>query len=196
MVAWVGVDPGARWTGVVARHGQQLLHWAVVDLHEVSPGTNAPTREYFDAVELVIRAALAECPDGTRVAIEGANKPTPQLGVLAPRDLLHLGISFGVLWGRFPQAVVVDPNRHGRRPLVTYPQELVTPGEARNATRARTWNAEAPDNTTRRHARSAWDIAGAATATERVRLAVYSERVNRQARRHNRVPPHARKGTP
>lgn len=162
--AWVAIDPGLA-TGIIARHGDDLLAWDVV-IHPTArpkPG-EVITAELIGWVLTSVRmlhgAAEATGAD-VRVVIEGLNRPTGRKGgalaFIRPGDLLAPAIILGALRATYPTALVVPPKRHGRRVLSSYPAELVTPGEARHGL-----DREAPQSAVIRHARSAWDVAESA----------------------------------
>jgi hypothetical protein len=172
VTTWVGVDPGARWTGIVTRGpADALVHQAVVDRLEVDPGSTRVTFTYLEAVARAVLDARSAGGEGTPVAVEDVVSPIGYEFV-RPSDLVGLGVVVGCLIGYFPDAVLVRPGKHGARPLSTYPVELTTPGERAHATRRRTWSRPAPRNSEIRHARSAWDVAGAGPVNQKIAAAV------------------------
>lgn len=176
MSTWVGVDPGARWTGVITRGpGDVLVSRRVVDRTKVDPDSTRVTPAYLDAVVEAVLAARDAGGTGTTVAVEDVVSPIGYEFV-RPSDLIGLGVVVGCLLGRFPELVLVRPGKHGQRPLHTYPLELTTPAERAHATRAHTWGRPAPRNSDIRHARSAWDVAGAGPANQKITAAVAKQR--------------------
>jgi hypothetical protein len=104
-------------------------------------------------------------------AVEDYHTPTPHLGEVAPQQIAETCWLVGYLTaalqeetprGPRPDAARVElvaPASHGRQPYGTYPEELTTDGERQQPNwRMRT----AGRSTLVSHARSAWDIAGAA----------------------------------
>ena len=153
----VGIDPGSQTTGLVARHGTRLLGYKVIAL-------TSTWAAYADSVEVAAHDLLATCDTtgAPTVAVEDLIDPVGYEFV-HPRDLIASARLVGYLLRAFPGAVLVRPGRHGSGALITYPRELVTAKEASYADKARTWHvAKKPGKATIRHARSAWDVAGAA----------------------------------
>jgi hypothetical protein len=170
---WIGIDPGVTWTGIVVRSGSTLLHHDVVDAGQVP--------NYRAALAGGIAAAWLTCAEtggDPGIAIEDWNRPTPQLGQVRPAELMALadtvGYCHGWCEGKFGTDLVmrVPPTGHGRRPLSTYPRPLVTDGEWRVAVRDRSFHQPARANTDLRHARSAWDVAGAGAMQWRLNTAI------------------------
>jgi hypothetical protein len=168
---WVGVDPGARYSGVCASNGGDVVTWTVVD-REDDPAT------YLVRVETEVCMALAHPSflvtgsrtiDGAAVAIEDINAPSPHMGIARPADLIALGRAIGYLQRAFPAALLISPNKHGSRPWGTYPPELLTAREKANA-KAKPL-ATAGQSSLMRHARSAYDVAQAARVAARAQTA-------------------------
>lgn len=162
--AWLAVDPGMQ-TGVIARHGTDLLAWDVVEpigRPKPRPG-EVISPEHLADVLTSVRAIWrsAHAMHDVRLVVEGLNKPSGrhngELSFIRPGDLLAPAIILGALRAMYPEALVVAPNRHGRRTLSTYPEQLITPGERRHGL-----DREAPQSSILRHARSAWDVAESA----------------------------------
>jgi hypothetical protein len=153
MNAWIGVDPGARWTGIVAVENGRVAACVVIDWNYY------PDR-YLDQVEQRISIAVAALSPSAQVAIEDVNAPSPHMGLARPADLIALGRAVGYLQRAFPGALLIPPNKHGSRPWATYPAELLTAREQANA-KAKPL-AVAGQSSLMRHARSAYDVALAA----------------------------------
>lgn len=165
-VPWVGVDPGARHTGIVRRAGTDLLDWTVIDREDVEPGATRPGRATFAAVADAIRVMA----DGGPVAVEHVRAPNPHVrredgnSVIDPLDLIDTARLVGYLEAMLPDAVLVDPAKHGARELGSYPEQLVTPREKAAAIRrsGKLWVAiKARHNPPQCHWRAAWDVAAA-----------------------------------
>lgn len=151
----LGVDPGGASTGFVLRDGRDLL------AHDVLDRDNAPRPLW---VEACVEAAtnMAHEADVDLVAIEDLNDPVPQMGMTSVRGLIDTAVVIGALlgWAQDPvtgtDVTLVPPGRHGRAAegygraglLAAYPEALVGPRETGGGRM--------------RHARSAWDVAGAA----------------------------------
>lgn len=176
---WVGVDPGARWTGVVGRIGSRPVWHAVLDGDDGPPWPDPARFEAIRDAVLVARDELLAVAPGPRVVmvgIEDVGTPNPHLGTINPENVIRLGVVVGWLRATFPKHVMVPPGGHGSRPLATYPAELVTAQERAHALRARTLREPAPQNSRARHARSAWDVAGAAALQSRIAAATPAPR--------------------
>lgn len=161
---WVGVDPGGVSTGVVVRHGHDLL-WHVVlvrDIDEdhgqgvgVGPG-------YIADVLAAIRTARYQTVDPTEqvgIAVELVVPPSAFINgkkkFTDPGPAIATGMVLGAVLARHPDAVRVRPNHHGEGTLGGYPAALITPSERRCGL---TRNARHGSSIS--HARAAWDTAG------------------------------------
>ena len=168
-LTWVGVDPGARWTGVVVRQADTLLWHRVVDRTKTGDAT------YLEDVEQALVTAAAH-GDDLMWAIEDAVAPCGfrdgKKQFARPVDILALGQTLG--WVRHvvvtlttpSRIVLVRPGGHGRSLLRAYPEVLVTAAEKRGG-----MNRPAQSSAALSHARSAWDICGAAPLTARIEAA-------------------------
>lgn len=172
MTPVIGVDPGARHVGLVLRLGDEYLDHAVVT--RADDDSLVPTRPGRPPV--VLREVLATIM-GFRfhralagrnlgpvvVAVEGLNEPTGfargRKALLDPSHMIAAGMVLGAVLGSYRTAVVVAPHGNGRGLLGKYPPELITPAEQRHGLMR-----EAPASSPVSHARSAWDVAGAAVA--------------------------------
>lgn len=180
---WVGVDPGARWTGICSRIGLRLIGWRVIDLHDTEPDATRPGRLTLDLIVDTVRTLGGV---GCRVAIEDTQPPNShhqgRVSIIQVEPLLRAAEIVGYVEAACPQAVRVRPNGHGHRALASYVQyapDLVSAAELGNATRKRKLMAPAPQNSVLRHARSAWDVAGAGLVEDRVTAALASAAARR-----------------
>lgn len=139
----VGVDPGGRETGIVARRGSSLVAGTVV-ARQAQDSDATYIADVLEAVDSYLNAG-----GSALVAVEGVVHPNPHVRITNIDGLLEAAKVFGAVVGRFPQAAVVEPGGNGSGPLASYPADLV--GE-RETTGTGGW---------RRHLRSAWDVAGA-----------------------------------
>jgi hypothetical protein len=171
VATWVGVDPGGRDTGIVLRLGGECFG-AFVVTRTGEPGTDLADWEAGDwahylgeilgTVALLV-ARAAKLPragaNPARVAVEGLTNPGGrahgQVAPIRPIDLAATGLVLGAVVTAHPTATVVAPGGHGSGPTIAYPAELV--GSRERAGRGRM-----------RHARSAWDVAGAAPTVHRL----------------------------
>jgi hypothetical protein len=164
---WVGIDPGAKETGVILRDGTALLLAEVVTNWYYRQGDpSTVTADYLnDVMAMAVKAAnlmgLAE------VAVEGVKKPCPHLGLTDPSAIIGAGIVLGAILLEFPAAVVVPPGGNGSGLLASYPDGLVTDAERRGGL-----NRKAGQSATIRHCRSAWDVSIAAPRIARMGAAL------------------------
>lgn len=156
----IGVDPGGRWTGLVVRDLALAGHDQLVALQVYErprgAGRAVPGADYLTAVLEWIASWFV---DGAMVAIEEATAPTGfrdgERAPITPGSLIGLGAVYGAVVGRYPNTVVVPPGGLGQGPLRAYPPALVGSRETTGS------------GGRLRHARSAWDVAGAARSISR-----------------------------
>jgi hypothetical protein len=171
---WIGVDPGATGTGVVARAGPDLLWWRVVERgadEDPIPGRGVGVgSRYVHAVIAAVREAFEAVPSA-RIAVEGVVAPggwrRGRKDPIQPGTIVALGIVLGGVLAVWPDALVVPPNHHGEALLVAYPPELVSPSERRLGL-----HRPARHSSALNHARSAFDVAGAAPGFARTVAAI------------------------
>lgn len=171
---WIGVDPGARHTGVTVRAGRDYLWHAVTTrLDQDVPG-------YLAAVSQTMQAAadVAHASGGAGLwAVEATGAPkwfmNGKATPVRPVDLIAVAMVEGwvlneatALGGNVPP-VRVKAGKNGSQALSTYPKQLVTAAEASRRNRTRTWHQPAGKSADINHARSAWDIAGTAALLAR-----------------------------
>lgn len=141
----VGVDPGGRQTGVVARCGPQPLFACIVTRADPE---NVPTAAYVAEVTGAVADALDAIGGQALVAVEGVVHPTGHVRMVNVTGLLGAAVVLGGVLAAFPAAVVVPPGGHGAGPLGAYPDDLCGPRESKGTGR-------------HRHVRSAYDVAAA-----------------------------------
>ncbi|HET6919852.1 MAG TPA: hypothetical protein VFI46_10355 [Jiangellaceae bacterium] len=154
----LGVDPGARQTGIVVRRGHELLTHIVVPRIDDSVADYA--KDVLRACSVYEGQHLPTVVDDFNglVAIEGVRPPSPHVRVIDVGPLLdacfvagyvHAGMR---IQGR--PVVVVPPGGHGAGALSSYPAALVSDAERRHGlTRA------AGSSSVLRHCRAAYDVA-------------------------------------
>jgi hypothetical protein len=184
-VIWIGIDPG-KDTGIVVRDRDRLLWWTVVEGDKPTENeilTDHTIEAVIDAVgDAHAEAALYDDTVTPRIAVEGVVRPNPfhkgkkafvdPFAVAVPALILGAVRALSIAGNDLVDiTVVVPPGGHGSQWLATYPPELVTKAERRLGL-----NRPAGDSATIRHARSGWDVAGAATAVRRIELARVSAR--------------------
>lgn len=193
---WIGIDPGARWTGIVARDGTRLLGSTVIDRHKVEPDTDRPGGATMEAITEAV--GLLADPATARIAVEDAIAPNPHVrrrdgnSLTNPHAIIDTARIVGYLQCAFPEIVLVRPGGNGSQALTSYPRALVTDREWANAIRAHRLLESAPSNPPQCHARSAWDCAGTAATEARItegrrRLEAHrAAHANEPATRHRR----------
>jgi hypothetical protein len=150
--AIIGVDPGANETGIVMRQGDDLWgHYVVVRKGSWS--------SYFDNIHHLVMSLWS---DQTRfriqphVAVEDVDPPNPHLGTINPNGLIGTAKVWGSIISSFPDTIEVPTGRNGSGPFSAYPEAL-RPTRGKGAGKDKL-----------RHARSAWDVAGAAATILKV----------------------------
>lgn len=153
----VGVDPGARYTGVVVRDGDAVLHSSTL----VRPQEMASGTEWALSVIAQLRVILADFPAMMPMGIEGISDPKGfqhgKKAAINPKDIIRAGIVLGAVVATWPTAVIIDPGNNGSQHYSHYPAELIgrrpadLPGAANGAG-------------TRNHEQSAFDVAGKAAS--------------------------------
>lgn len=151
----LGIDPGARYTGVVLRDGDAVLYASTL----VRPDSLDPVGWARSVVATIRDVLAAHCPAGTRIGVEGVSTPKGFKGgrrsPIDPGAIVFAAVVLGAVIAAWPDAVVVPPGGNGSQHITHYPPELVgrrpagLPGSSNNAG-------------TRDHEQSAYDVAGKA----------------------------------
>lgn len=154
----LGVDPGARETGLVVVDGDQVLaHDVVVADGKLDP-QNPVDLAYLDRIRRHAETLLAVAGVGhalDAIAIEKIGAPNPHLGTTNAAGAIACAAVIGELhawaahFGDVVPVMLIDTAGHGRELLQTYPSVLVGPNEPKGTGILR-------------HARSAYDVALAA----------------------------------
>lgn len=152
----LGVDPGARYTGVVLRDGDACLYAATLVRVKSDTDPVAWARQVVREVQAVL---FTVCPPDTRVAVEGVSVPKGfkdgKRQPIDPGPILFAGVVLGAVAQAWPDATVIPPGGNGSQHITHYPPELVgrrpasLPGSTNGAG-------------TRDHEQSAYDVAGKA----------------------------------
>lgn len=153
----IGIDPGARYTGVVIRDGDAVLHSStLVRSQEMSSGTDWALLVVQQVDAIIAAAGIEVLP----VGIEGISDPKGfqhgKRAAINPKDIIRAGIVLGALAQRFPDAFIVPPGNNGSQHYSHYPDVLIgrrpaeLPGSSNSAG-------------TRNHEQSAYDVAGKAS---------------------------------
>lgn len=151
----LGIDPGARYTGVVIRDGDVVLHSSTL----VRPETIESGTEW--ALSCVTQVLEIVQEYGTiPVGIEGISDPKGfqhgKKAAINPKDIIRAGIVLGALVVVFPNAAIIPPGKNGSKHYSHYPSVLIgrrpsdLPGSSQSAG-------------TRGHEQSAYDVAGKAS---------------------------------
>lgn len=148
----VGVDPGGRSTGMVIRGGDTLVRACVM---KRAGADKLPTPDYLTEVFLGVDEYLEIAGDDALLAVEGLVHPEPHMELMNVLGLIGTGMVLAVVIAMWPEAIVVRPSKHGSLPPAAYPEQL--------RPRASRLGGES------KHARSAWDIAGAGRFQARVK---------------------------
>jgi hypothetical protein len=146
----IGIDPGARYTGVSVRDGNKVLLSSTF----VKPEETPIVSWAVELVEIIKKEVIAHYRDAP-IGIEGISAPKGFAGgkkaPINPKYIINAGIVLGSLAQAFPNAVIVKAGRNGKQDW--YPGEL----EGRRPK-------DLPGNSdgagTRNHERSAFDVAG------------------------------------
>lgn len=155
-ITWpiVGVDPGGRWTGIVLRTRDDCIDRTVVERGNAETLAPYLGRVIDEVARLHLRIVGYDAA-GSHIAVEDLNDPTPQMGTTSVRGLIGTAQVLGAIVMHWPAVTLVPPGAHGSKPLAAYPRELVGDREKSGAG-------------VLRHARSAWDVAGAAIVQARI----------------------------
>lgn len=156
----IGVDPGGSSTGVVTRAGDQLLAWAVVRRQKNEEDAAFLSRVLDEVDDQVV------AHDVPTIAVERVSAPggfargaaTGHRTPIALKGLVGTAAVYGAVLGVYRHAYVVAVGGHGANDRAAYPAEL--------------WSDREPLGTGYlRHARSAFDIAGAVVFLSQVEAA-------------------------
>ena len=153
----IGVDPGARDTGIIAVDGTRVVMETIHNAGDMLP----LDRAYIGRVLDTVAGLLTEFP-GAVLLVESVVRPSWHVKSKAshgaatnPEPLLSTAVLLGALLGAFPDAGVVPPGKNGSRPLASYPPALVSDRERSKPG----WEMNTKSRGKLRHMRSAWDIA-------------------------------------
>ena len=148
----IGLDPGAKYTGVSVRNGMECL----LSSTYVRPDDTPPIAWAVQVSRLIEEEVISLFPDA-KIGIEGVTVPNAynqgKLALNSPKYIIWTGIIVGALAALHPDAVIVRPGKNGSQPIDTYPAVL----QGRRPKELAGSNNGAG---TRNHERSAWDVAG------------------------------------
>lgn len=152
----LGIDPGYRYTGIVARDGDVVLTATTLVRPDDVDDPFAWAGMVADEARLIL---FRDCPGNTKVAGEGVSAPkgfkNGERAPLNPKAILFTGVVAGAIYREFKREgiVIVKPGGNGSQHITHYPPVLVgrrpvdLPGSSNGAG-------------TRAHEQSAFDVAG------------------------------------
>lgn len=151
----IGVDPGARYTGVIVRDGDLVLHSStLLRPRELTSGTDWALSNIAQ-----VREIMADFPKMMPFSIEGISDPkgfqNGKAAAINPKDIIRAGIVLGAFVAIWPNAVIVPPGGNGSQHYSHYPAELI-------GRRPKTLAGSTQGAGTRGHEQSAYDVAGKA----------------------------------
>jgi hypothetical protein len=153
----LGIDPGYRYTGIVARDGDVVLSATTL----VRPKDVNDPFEWADMVCEEARTILfRHCPANTKVGIEGVSAPkgfkNGERASIDPKFILFTGVVAGAVRREFKnESVIIAPGGNGSQHITHYPPVLVGP-------RPKDLPGDSNKAGTRAHEQSAYDVAGKA----------------------------------
>lgn len=149
----MGIDPGARYTGIIVRDNDEPIYSGIF----VRPADMSSTDWALESVRLSLEVYKEYSP--THVALEGISDPKGfykgQQAAINPKDIIRTGVVLGALVATWPQAIIVDPGGNGDRHESFYPDAL-------NGRRPKDLAGSNKGANTRKHEKSAYDVAGKA----------------------------------
>lgn len=148
----IGIDPGAKYTGIVVRDGDVVLHSStVVNVDDLAP------LEYARAVvAFVIKEVVLTNPDYP-IGIEGISDPKGynrgKRAPINPKYVMRMAAVAGALAAAFPNAYTIPPKGNGSQHISQYPEVL-------KGRRPKDLPGSSTGAGTRSHEQSAFDVAG------------------------------------
>lgn len=149
----LGIDPGARYTGIVVRDMDMPIYSGIF----VRPVEMSATDWALECIKLSKEVYESYNPD--HIAIEGISDPKGfykgQQAAINPKDIIRTGIVVGALVATWPHAIIVAPGGNGDRDETFYPSSM-------NGRRPKDLDGSNNGAGTRKHEKSAYDVAGKA----------------------------------
>ncbi len=152
----IGIDPGARYTGVSVRDGDVILHSTTLvrNLKDTPSGS-----DWALLCVAAIQEIKKDFPVTIPVAIEGISDPkgfqNGKRAAINPKDIIRAAIVLGACVATWPQAVIVPPGNNGSLHDSHYPVDII-------GRRPKTLPGSGNGAGTRNHEKSAYDVAGKA----------------------------------
>lgn len=153
----LGIDPGARYTALVVRDGDAVLH-ATTITRDKDQEPIPYAREVVARLTPIVNEYKSRYPNLV-IGIEGVTDPKGfnrgKRAAINPAGIVRTGVTAGALAIALPEAVIVPPGGSGSLHTSHYPPEL-------QGRRPATLEGNSNGAGTRRHEQSAYDIAGKA----------------------------------
>lgn len=148
---FIGIDPGARYTGVLVRQNDAvLLSSTIVRMEDMDP------LDWGREVVRRLRPIISEFPDAI-LGVETVTAPTGFAGgkkaPLNPKYIINAAAVAGAVANEWEEAYIILPKGNGSQHESHYPSELI-------GRRPKTLLGNADGAKTRAHERSAYDVAG------------------------------------
>lgn len=149
----IGVDPGARYTGVVVRDADLPIWVGTLVRPDDMSGP-----EWAVSVVDQLRSILEENSwESIPMGIEGVNDPKGfhkgKKAALNPKDIIRAGMVVGAVYSAWRGAYIIPPGGNGTQHISHYPDSLV-------GRRPKTLPGAIQGAKTRNHEQSAYDVAG------------------------------------
>lgn len=149
----IGIDPGARYTGVSVRDLSEDT--ILLSSTYVKPVDTEIVSWAIELAGIIKTDVIGAFPDA-RIGIEGISDPkgysNGKKSPINPKHIIRAGIVLGALAMMFPDAVIVPPGHNGSS-RTGYPDVL-------NGRRPKDLPGSAKGAGTRNHEKSAYDVAG------------------------------------
>lgn len=149
----IGIDPGARYTGVVVRDLSE--NTILLSSTYVKPQETYIVTWAIEVSETIKREVVDAYPDAL-IGIEGISDPkgysNGKKSPINPKHIIRAGIVLGALAMKFSDAVIVPPGKNGSS-RTGYPDVL-------NGRRPKDLPGVSKGAGTRNHEKSAYDVAG------------------------------------
>lgn len=150
----IGIDPGAKYTGVSVRDGMNVL----LSSTYVRPEDTPHVSWAVEVASKIQQDVIANYPDAI-IGIEGVTVPNAynqgKLNLMSPKYIIWTALIVGAVSVNNPNAVIVRPGKNGSQDLSSYPPEL-------SGRRPKDLLGESKGAGTRNHEKSAFDVAGEA----------------------------------
>lgn len=149
----IGVDPGARYTGVVVRDADVPIWVATF----VRPENMTGPEWAVNVVDQLVAVLADNGWENIPMGVEGVNDPKGfhkgKKAALNPRDIIRAGMVVGAVCATWRRAHIIPPGGNGTQHISHYPDMLV-------GRRPKTLPGLTQGASTRNHEQSAYDVAG------------------------------------